>query len=118
VSEISYQVLTVINQKSLMRIIGFKRFEFLVSLGCLVLLGYFAWTAFYGPRGYPYRDQLEKRIAVLTTELDDISAQRKAIESRVALMRPESIDPDMLDELARKTLDLAASNELTIKFPE
>jgi cell division protein FtsB len=115
-SEISYQVLTVVDQKSFMRIMDFKRFEFLVSFGCLVLLGYFAWTAFYGPRGYPYRELLEKRIAVLTTELNDISTQRHAIEARVTLMRPESIDPDMLDELARKTLDLAASNEVTVKL--
>jgi cell division protein FtsB len=108
----------VIDQKSLMRIMGFKRFEFLVSFGCLVLLGYFAWTAFYGPRGYPYRDQLAKRITVLETELDDISTERKVIETQVALMRPESIDPDMLDELARKTLDLAATNEIVVKLPD
>ncbi len=99
-----------------MRIIGFKRFEFLVSLGCLVLLGYFAWTAFYGPRGYPYRDQLNQHVATLAIEFDGIVAKRKAIETRVALMRPESIDPDMLDELARKTLDLSSSNELTVKL--
>ncbi len=97
---------------------GFKRFEFLVSLACLVLLGYFAWTAFYGPRGYPYREQLNQHVATLKDEFDGIVAKHKAIETRVALMRPESMDPDMLDELARKTLDLAASNEITIKLSD
>ena len=94
----------------------FKRFEFLVSLGCLVLLGYFAWTAFYGPRGYPYRDQLNSHVSSLAAELDSIVMKRKSVETRVALMRPESIDPDMLDELARKTLDLASSSEVTVKL--
>lgn len=101
-----------------MRVLGFKRFEFLVSFSCLVAIGYFGWHGYYGPRGYPYRDQLNQHLLALTTELDGISTQRKAIETTVALMRPESIDPDMLDELARKNLDLSGKNEFTVKVSE
>jgi cell division protein FtsB len=99
-----------------MRFGNFKRFEFLVSLGCLVMLGYFGWQGFYGPRGFPYRDQLQKHSDVLTKELHDITTQRKTIETRVALMRPESIDPDLLDELARRDLNMVKQNDIIVQF--
>jgi cell division protein FtsB len=99
-----------------MHLASFKRFELLVSFGCMVMLGYFAFYAFYGVRGYPYRDQLDVQFASLTNDFDSISAQRKAIESRVALLRPESVDPDLLDELARSNLDMANQNDIVVKF--
>jgi cell division protein FtsB len=99
-----------------MRFGNFKRFEFLVSLGCLVMLGYFGWQGFYGPRGSPYRDQLRKHTEILTKELEVITIQRKAIETRVALMRPESIDPDLLDELVRRNLNMVRKSDIIVQF--
>jgi cell division protein FtsB len=100
------------------RIIGFKRFEVLVSFGCLVLLGYFGWHGFYGTRGYPYRDHLQQQTVVLSRDLDAIALQRKTKETRVALMRPESLDPDLLDELARKDLDMVGKNDIVVEFQQ
>jgi cell division protein FtsB len=101
-----------------MRVGNFKRFEFLVSLGCLAMLGYLGWQEFYGPRGYPYRDQLLQHSLALTKDRDTIEVQRKTIETRVALMRPESIDPDMLDELARKNLNMVRQNDIVVEFKQ
>jgi cell division protein FtsB len=99
-----------------MRVGHLKRFEFLVSFGCLVMLGYFGWHAFYGTRGFPYREQLLKHSEMLTRELEGIATQRKTIETRVALMRPESIDPDLLDELARKDLNMVKQSDIIVQF--
>jgi cell division protein FtsB len=88
------------------------RFDLSVTLMCLSLLGYFAWHGNYGPRGFGYQAQLESQAALLTGEFDNVQRQRIRLERKVALLRPESLDPDMLDEMARSQLEVAAPNEL------
>jgi cell division protein FtsB len=99
-----------------MQTVRLKRFDYLVSLGCLTMLAYLGWQAFYSPRGFSYRDQLVARVAKLTEQRDEIDTQRKLFETRVALMRPESIDPDMLDELVRKDLGMVRATDVIIEF--
>jgi cell division protein FtsB len=41
-----------------------------------------------------------------------LRAERIRLENKVALLRPESIDPDLLDELARGTLELAKPGDV------
>jgi cell division protein FtsB len=84
-----------------------RRFDFIVTCVCCALLGYFAWHGWKGPRGFPFRDGLEAQVALLADRHEQLHAQRLALEDKVALLRPESIDPDLLDELARGTLELA-----------
>jgi len=57
---------------------------------------------------------LKSQSAQLTGDLAAIQKQRGDFERRVALLRPESVDPDMLDEMARQTLDVAKPNELIV----
>jgi cell division protein FtsB len=99
-----------------MRFIRLKRFDLLVSFGCVALLAYLGWQAFYSPRGYAYRDQMITRIETLTKQRDEMESRRKAFESQVALMRPESIDPDMLDEMIRKDLGMVKSTDIVVEF--
>ncbi len=91
-----------------------RRFDFVVTCVCCALLGYFAWHAWEGPRGYPYREGLEQKLAVLDAKYQDIKSKREAFERKVSLLRPESIDPDLLDELARSTLEVAKPNDLVV----
>jgi cell division protein FtsB len=98
-----------------MSFIRFKRFEFIVSFCCLAMLGYFGWYAFHGARGYPYRDQLVEQLQATTKAASALTATRQSIEGRVSLMRPESIDPDLLDELARRALFVGKSNDIIVK---
>jgi cell division protein FtsB len=88
-----------------------RRFDFAVSLVCCALLGYFAWHAWKGPRGYPHQEALAAQVDMLQQKYDTLKAQREKFEGKVTLLRPESIDPDMLDEMARKNLELARPNE-------
>lgn len=98
-----------------MTIARFKNFEVLVSCCCLAMLAYFGWHAYSGPRGYGHRDQLAAQLDIFIKQEADITAQRAVIEARVVLMRPESIDPDLLDELARRELFLGKPNEILVK---
>jgi cell division protein FtsB len=84
-----------------------RRFDFVVSCVCCALLGYFAWHAWKGPRGYPYQEQLRQQVAMLQDKFDERQQARVRLEHKVGLLRPESIDPDLLDELARGQLQMA-----------
>jgi cell division protein FtsB len=58
------------------------------------------------------RAVLEKRKAVLAGELAGLKDVRARLERDVALLRPESLDPDMLDERARAILNLVHPDDL------
>jgi cell division protein FtsB len=89
-----------------------RRFDIIVTCVCCALLGYFAWHGWKGPRGFPYRDGLEAELAQLTGKHEALHAERVRLEDKVVLLRPESIDPDLLDELARGNLELAKPTDV------
>jgi cell division protein FtsB len=74
--------------------------------------GYFGYHLQTGDHGLEARAQLEGRKAVLEGELAGLQEVRSRLERDVALLRPESLDPDMLDERARAILDLAHPDDL------
>lgn len=91
-----------------------RRLDTTVTLVCLALLGYYAWHASRGPRGYSFRDGLSAEASALKIEHAEIESRRQNLEYRVSLLRPESIDPDMLDELARSQLEMAGPSDLVV----
>jgi cell division protein FtsB len=95
-----------------------RKFDLIVMIVCLSLLGYFGWHGYYGPRSFDHRDALEAKAAELDQKLSQIRDQRQVLERKVSLMRPQSIDPDMLDELARSMLDYGKPGDLIIRLPD
>lgn len=85
-----------------------------VPLAAIACTSYFAYHAFHGSHGIFAGLRLERQIDTLETELDLVRLQREALEKRVALMRPESLDPDLLDERARDMLNFVHPNDLVI----
>ena len=47
-------------------------------------------------------------------EAGNTRSEREVLDKRVALLRPNSIDPDMLDEVARKTLGFVNKRDRVI----
>ena len=88
------------------------RFDIVITFACFALLGYFTWHAWEGPRGYPYRTQLTNNLAEQDTSFSAIHLKRMAMEKKVALLQPDHVDPDMLDELARQRLEMSRANEI------
>jgi cell division protein FtsB len=74
--------------------------------------GYFGYHLQIGDHGLKARADLEGRKQVLEGELAGLQEVRQRLERDVSLLRPESLDPDMLDERARAILNLAHSDEL------
>ena len=79
-----------------------------------LLIGYFGINAYTGNRGLLAKQSLDQRIAELTSELDAAKAERARWERRVALLKADRIDPDMLDERARQLLDYADPRDVTV----
>jgi cell division protein FtsB len=97
-----------------MNLMRFRRYDVLVSLACVALLTSFAWYAYKGPRGYDYGSSLDVKITELANENQKLDGEKQALEKRVQLLRPEHIDRDMLEELARGELKMAYPNELIV----
>ena len=91
----------------------------LTALGLYImaalLIGYFGVNAYNGNRGLRAKQDIDQQIASLTAELNGLQAERQAWERRIELLKPLSIDRDMLDERARELLDYAAPDELILK---
>jgi len=66
-------------------------------LGAL-LIAYFGYHAIEGDRGLLAYLRLTQEIKKAEISRDLIQADRVQIERRVALLRPDGVDPDMLDE--------------------
>ena len=79
-----------------------------------LLIGYFGVNAYSGNHGLKAREDIDRQTATLTTELATLQAERKQWERRVALLRSDNIDPDMLDERARALLDYVDPGDLVM----
>jgi cell division protein FtsB len=89
----------------------------LIPAACLLILGYFAFHSVEGDFGLLALQKLKDREAGLLAELDKLTREKNRMEKRVALMRPESLDPDMIDEKARESLNMAHRDDRVILLP-
>src|SRR5690606_16606173 len=83
-----------------------------------VVLSYFAFHAYNGDFGINAKVRYDQRIATLEGELESLSAARKRLEERVSLVNYGTLEKDMLDEQARRALNLVQAEELVIFLPK
>lgn len=78
------------------------------------VMGFFGMAAITGPTGLlaygDYKRQLTQREAVYA-KLDQ---QRAVMKNRVDLLDPKKADPDMVDELVRKKLNVVRPDEVVV----
>jgi cell division protein FtsB len=91
-----------------------RGFDLIVCLGSLCLIGYLVWHAVHGQRSFSQAARIAAQIETLTDERDKLRGERIGLDRRVALLRPESIDPDLLEELARTRLGFVRGNDIII----
>ena len=89
----------------------------LAPAASLIALAYFAYHAVEGQYGLSALARIEAREAQLAAELVALRAGREALDGRVALLRPESLDPDMIDERARQALNFAHPEDIVVFLP-
>jgi cell division protein FtsB len=76
------------------------------------MIGYFGVNAYTGRYGLDAQQELDQEIVTLTSELARLKQERAEGEKRVALLRSDRLDPDMLDERARFQLDYVNPHDL------
>ena len=95
-----------------------RRRTILTALGLYIFaalfIGYFAANAFTGNHGLRAQLDLDQQLAAMQQELSEAKAERALWERRVALLRSDRLDPDMLDERARALLGYVDPRELTL----
>jgi cell division protein FtsB len=82
--------------------------------GAALLIGYFWAHAHSGDHGLKAKQDLVEQAVDLSRELDDLRVERKAWEHRVELLRPNAVDPDLLEERARAQLDYTHPRDITL----
>nr|WP_245248000.1 septum formation initiator family protein [Tianweitania sediminis] len=79
-----------------------------------LFLSYFGFHAWHGEYGIYSKYTLEERTAELQKQLSTVHQQRVALETRVRLLQDGTLHRDILDEQARRALNLAHADELVI----
>ena len=80
-------------------------------VACALYLGY---HAVQGQRGLLAWLRIDDRVAQLRDDEAEIRAEREALEHRVSLLRPDNMDPDLLEERVADVLNLAPPGTLVI----
>jgi len=75
---------------------------------------YFGHSLRSGDHGLKARAQLEAQKAALQGELAGLKAVSDRLQRDVDLLKPDSLDPDMLDERARAILNMAHPDEIVM----
>jgi cell division protein FtsB len=87
--------------------------NFLAIIGfCLCF--YFSYHVVSGERSYLRLMSLERNIERLNDQYGVLSKERHSLENKVAMLRPGSIDPDLLDERARVVLGYQHPDEFVV----
>jgi len=83
----------------------------------LALTGYFAYHLVEGDRGLRAWMRITQDLRQAKSNLADVAAERTALDRRVANMRPDHLDPDLLETQVRRNLDVTAPDEIVIMQP-
>ncbi|MEW5727381.1 MAG: septum formation initiator family protein [Pseudomonadota bacterium] len=77
-------------------------------------VAYFAYHTVEGDRGVLAWVRMKNEILEAELQLAKVSTERAAIEHRVLLLRPDHLDPDMLEERARIMLNMGRDDEVVV----
>jgi cell division protein FtsB len=99
-----------------------RRFQTaLFALACYGAAGgvvsYFWWHAHHGERGLHAKAGYKIRIAELNGEIAGARQEKADWERRVAQLRADNLDRDLLEERARVLLNSAHKNDLIVILP-
>ena len=81
----------------------------------LIAVSFFGYNAVLGPTGVIATKEFRAELAQKNLEFAALDKKRAEIKNRVGLLDPKrGADPDMVDELVRKELNVARPDEVII----
>ncbi|MCE2716959.1 MAG: FtsB family cell division protein [Pseudomonadota bacterium] len=81
----------------------------------VLLLTYFTYHIFQGQRGILAWIRLDKKLQEQEIVLSKLTQEKEKLEREAYLLRPDSLDIDLLEEKSRQLLNFAHSNEIVIQ---
>lgn len=86
-----------------------------VNVVMFIVLIYFIFHSIYGSRGILAYFKLHAELERTHKTLENLRAERLEVENKTKLLRPGSLDRDMLEEKVRNVLGLSNPNEKVVK---
>ena len=83
----------------------------------IAVTAYFVYHTFEGERGLRAGREIAQQLFLAKQNLAATEAERDALAHKVAGLDPAHVDPDLLDQQIRSTLDLVGPNEIVILHP-
>jgi cell division protein FtsB len=81
----------------------------------IIAMGFFAYNAVLGPNGVMQLKDIKAEVAQKNVEYAALEKRRAVVQNHVDLLDPKrGADPDMVDELARKQLNVARPDEVVV----
>jgi len=75
---------------------------------------YFSYHAIYGSRSFSRWLDLNTQITTMSKMNNNLDHKYEALEKKVTMMRPESLNKDMLEERVRLVLGYAHPDEIIV----
>lgn len=75
---------------------------------------YFGYHVVNGSRGLLASQQLSDELRLAEKKLVRVENERQRLERRVERLRTDTLDPDLIDELARETLSMTEPDDVII----
>ena len=88
------------------------------SVACAFVVAYFAYGTVQGARGLLSYFSLTQELERAQSAYEELRESRRGLEHRVTLLRPSSLDLDLLEERARVVLDLVREDDFIVLMPE
>jgi cell division protein FtsB len=82
----------------------------------ILLVASFMWQATQGERGLQAYAMRQEQLKSVQAELDRTVAEQRGWDRRVAALRSQRLDPDMLDERARAMLNVADPADIVVPY--
>lgn len=79
-----------------------------------VVLAFFGAYAVLGPNGVLAYGDYKRQLAKRERDYELLDRKRLVLRNRVALLDPDHANPDMVDEMVRKELNVAHPDEMIV----
>lgn len=83
-----------------------------------LLISYFGVNAYGGNRGLKAQKDIDLQVASLSADYERLKLEETQWQRRINLLKSTKLDPDMLDESARKLLDFANPADLILMLKD
>lgn len=81
----------------------------------VAMMTYFTYHIFQGDRGVLAWIRLDKKLQEQESTLSSLSQQKECLEREAYLLRPDSLDIDLLEEKSRQLLNFAHADEVVVQ---